>query len=61
MITVFSERHLLRNVRTKLSGGELIAPHERPERARIVREGGYAVAEIGVNAVNVLTGFEDVH
>jgi acetoin utilization deacetylase AcuC-like enzyme len=23
-----------------------------------VLEGGYAVAEIGVNAVNVLTGFE---
>ena len=24
-----------------------------------VFEGGYAVAEVGVNAVNVLTGFED--
>ncbi len=24
-----------------------------------VFEGGYAVAEIGVNAVNVLNGFED--
>ena len=24
-----------------------------------VLEGGYAVEEIGVNAVNVLTGFED--
>jgi len=26
--------------------------------ARFVLEGGYAVAEIGVNVVNVLTGFE---
>jgi acetoin utilization deacetylase AcuC-like enzyme len=25
-----------------------------------VFEGGYAVAEVGLNAVNVLTGFEDV-
>lgn len=23
--------------------------------------GGYAVADVGVNAVNVLTGFEDLH
>jgi acetoin utilization deacetylase AcuC-like enzyme len=28
-------------------------------RTLFVMEGGYAVAEIGVNAVNVLTGFED--
>jgi acetoin utilization deacetylase AcuC-like enzyme len=38
MITVFSEQHLLRNVRTELSGGELVRPHECPERAQIVLE-----------------------
>jgi acetoin utilization deacetylase AcuC-like enzyme len=27
-------------------------------RTLFVQEGGYAVAEIGINAVNVLTGFE---
>ena len=48
MITVFSERHLLRNVRTELSGGELIAPHECPERARIVLE---RVREVGLGPV----------
>ncbi|WP_240448154.1 hypothetical protein, partial [Pseudomonas aeruginosa] len=26
-----------------------------------VMEGGYAVEEIGINAVNVLQGFEGVH
>ena len=36
--------------------GERIARLDR--RTLFVMEGGYAVAEIGVNAVNVLTGFE---
>ena len=38
--------------------GELIGRLGRP--TLFVLEGGYAVAEIGVNAVNVLTGFEQV-
>lgn len=38
MITVFSTEHLLRNVRTELSGGELVSPHESPERAQFVLE-----------------------
>jgi acetoin utilization deacetylase AcuC-like enzyme len=38
MITVFSEAHRLRNARTELSGGELVAPHECPERATMVLE-----------------------
>ncbi len=37
--------------------GEAIAGLRRP--TLFVMEGGYAVAEIGVNAVNVLTGFEN--
>ena len=36
--------------------GETIAALGRP--TLFVMEGGYAVAEIGVNAVNVLQGFE---
>lgn len=36
MITVFSDRHRLRNVKTELSGGLLIPPHECPERAQFV-------------------------
>jgi acetoin utilization deacetylase AcuC-like enzyme len=38
MITVFSTDHLLRNARTELYGGELVPPHESPERAQIVLE-----------------------
>jgi len=38
MITVFSDRHRLRNVKTELSGGLLVPPHECCERAEIVLE-----------------------
>jgi len=38
MITVFSRDHLLRSPRTELYGGELVRPHECPERAQIVLE-----------------------
>jgi acetoin utilization deacetylase AcuC-like enzyme len=38
MITVFSPDHVLRSPRTELYGGELVRPHESPERARIVLE-----------------------
>jgi acetoin utilization deacetylase AcuC-like enzyme len=38
MITVFSEEHVLRHPRTELSGGELVRPHECPERAQFVLE-----------------------
>jgi acetoin utilization deacetylase AcuC-like enzyme len=38
MITVFSSDHLLRSARTELSGGQLVSPHESPERAQIVLE-----------------------
>jgi len=36
MITVYSEKHLLRNSRTELYGGELVAPHECAQRAEFV-------------------------
>jgi acetoin utilization deacetylase AcuC-like enzyme len=38
MITVFSPDHVLRSPRTELHGGELVRPHESPERAQIVLE-----------------------
>jgi acetoin utilization deacetylase AcuC-like enzyme len=38
MITVYSEQHLRRHPRTELSGGELVRPHECPERAQFVLE-----------------------
>jgi len=38
MITVFSTDHVLRSPRTELYGGELVRPHESPERAQIVLE-----------------------
>lgn len=36
MITVYSAKHLLRNPRTELYGGELVAPHECAQRAEFV-------------------------
>jgi len=48
MITVFSEEHRLRNARTELHGGELIAPHECPQRAEFVLD---RVRSIGLGEV----------
>jgi acetoin utilization deacetylase AcuC-like enzyme len=44
MITVFSEDHRLRNARTELYGGELVPPHECPERAQFVLDRVRSVA-----------------
>ncbi len=44
MITVFSKDHLLRHARTELHGGQLVPPHECPERAQIVLERVRSVA-----------------
>lgn len=38
MLTVYSDSHLKRQARTELYGGQLVAPHECPERARYVLE-----------------------
>ena len=38
MITVFSPDHVLRSPRSELYGGELVTPHESPQRAQIVLE-----------------------
>jgi acetoin utilization deacetylase AcuC-like enzyme len=36
VITIFSDQHRLRSPRTELYGGELVKPHESPERAQII-------------------------
>ncbi len=36
MITVHSEKHLLRNSKTELFGGELVEPFERPARVKYI-------------------------
>ena len=38
MITVFSDKHRLRNAKTELYGGQLVTPFESPSRAEIVLE-----------------------
>ncbi len=48
MITVYSDQHFLRSVRTELYGGELVTPHECPERAEYVLE---RVRSIGLGEV----------
>jgi len=36
MITIYSEKHRLRNAKTELFGGVLVPPYENPSRADIV-------------------------
>jgi len=48
MITVFSEAHLLRHARTELHGGQLVPPHECPERAQFVLD---RVRSVGLGEV----------
>ena len=38
MITIFSEKHRLRNAKTELFGGRLVSPYENPSRADIILE-----------------------
>jgi acetoin utilization deacetylase AcuC-like enzyme len=54
MLTVFSEQHRLRNARTELHGGELVPPHDCPQRAQMVIE---RVREVGLGAVVAPTSF----
>jgi acetoin utilization deacetylase AcuC-like enzyme len=59
MITVFSEEHLLRNARTELYGGELVPPHECPQRAQFVLDRVRSVA-LGEVVVPTRFGLEPV-
>ena len=38
MISIFSADHSLRNAQTELYGGQLVRPHECPERVEMVLE-----------------------
>jgi len=48
MLTVFSEKHALRDARTELYGGELVAPFECPVRAEHILQ---RVNEVGLGDV----------
>ena len=54
MITVYSDQHRLRNARTELYGGELVSPHECPERAQYVLD---RAREISLGPVIAPTDF----
>jgi acetoin utilization deacetylase AcuC-like enzyme len=54
MITVFSAEHMRRNAQTELYGGQLVRPHECPERAQIVLE---RVRTVGLGEVIAPTHF----
>ena len=49
VITIFSKEHALRNAATELYGGQLVRPHECPERAEIVLE---RVRSVGLGEVD---------
>ena len=51
---MFSEQHLLRNARTELYGGELVRPHESPERAQMVLE---RVRAVGLGPITAPSRF----
>ncbi len=57
-------RYLRERPDQQVQTGERRLPEDRRDNCRpqapdvFVQEGGYAVAEIGINAVGVLTGFE---
>ena len=48
MLTVFSEKHALRDSKTELYGGELVAPFECPERAQHILD---RVRSVGLGEV----------
>jgi len=49
MQTVYTDKHKLRDARTELFGGELVAPFECPVRAEYVLQ---RVNEVGLGAVH---------
>lgn len=54
MDTVFSEKHALRNAKTELYGGALVAPFERPSRAEIILQ---RVRDVGLGPVTAPDDF----
>jgi acetoin utilization deacetylase AcuC-like enzyme len=55
MITIFSEEHVRRNAQTELYGGQLVRPHECPERAQMVLD---RVKSVGLGDVTAPSRFE---
>jgi acetoin utilization deacetylase AcuC-like enzyme len=54
VITIHSEDHRLRNVRTELYGGQLVPPHECPERVTYVLE---RLGEVGLGEIRAPARF----
>ena len=48
MLTVYSPDHILRNAKTELYGGELVAPFECPQRVEYVLS---RIGEVGLGEV----------
>ncbi len=57
MRTVYSERHRLRDARSELFGGQLVAPFECPARAEIVRA---RIEAVGLGPIEPPRSFADV-
>ncbi|MFW5680734.1 MAG: histone deacetylase family protein [Pseudomonadota bacterium] len=55
MLTVYSPRHVLRDPRTELAGGELVAPLEAPVRATLIRD---AIAAAGLGPIRPPDAFD---
>ena len=55
MLTVFSEKHALRDSRTELYGGELVPPFECPVRAEYVLKRG---REVGLGDIVAPSQFD---
>ena len=54
MITIYTDKHKLRDSKTELFGGELIRPHERPSRAECIID---RVREVGLGEVRAPKDF----
>ena len=69
MLTVFSEKHALRNARTELYGGELVPPFECPVRAEHILQRVYEVGlgdviapeEYNIDAITRIHDPEFIH
>jgi len=58
--TIYTEKHKLRDVKTELYGGELVAPHERPSRAEYILSRVQSEKQGEVSAPEDF-GFEPIH
>nr|WP_085806600.1 histone deacetylase family protein [Roseovarius albus] len=60
METIYTEKHKLRDAKTELFGGELVAPHERPSRAEYIL-GRVQSEKLGAVSAPQDFGFDPIH